>query len=230
MSLQTHAGLRTAANAQRALRQAPTMATQSRRLALNLLTQQHHHQQRRMIGSLPTIAKASFWKLLIPKPLRRNEDGTLPVATAASNARKAKEWNPATFYIFFFLFVGSMAIQMITLKKDFGTFMRQSEVKIGLLKEVVERIQKGETVDVERILGTGDPRQEAEWEAVMREIQRDETSRTSKRQEKAAAEAAAEAAAVSAAAATASSEAAPSTPTTTESSSTGKVASITSFY
>ncbi|EPE03156.1 hypothetical protein F503_01492 [Ophiostoma piceae UAMH 11346] len=148
------------------------------------------------------------------------DDGTLPVVKAAANVRTAKEWNPATFYIFFFLFVGSMAIQMITLKKDFNTFMRQSEVKIGLLKEVVERIQKGETVDVERILGTGDPRQEAEWEAVLREIQRDETSRASKRQEKTAA----------AATAPASDKPAPTTPATPDSSSTGKVASITSFY
>lgn len=121
--------------------------------------------QRQYYSSLPTIAQASFWKQLIPKPLRRGKDGKLPVANVISDARKAKEWNPATFFIFFFLFIGSMAIQMIALKKDFDTFMRQSEVKIGLLKEVIERIQKGEEVDVEGTLGTGDPTKESEWDS-----------------------------------------------------------------
>ena len=224
------------------------MTLQSRRLAVGQLNIRHQNQhqcqqQSRLLGSLPTIAQSSFWKKLIPKPLRRGDDGTLPVAKAAANVRTAKEWNPATFYIFFFLFVGSMAIQMITLKKDFNTFMRQSEVKIGLLKEVVERIQKGETVDVERLLGTGDPRQEAEWEAgmfepntstaieedalthtVLRELQRDETSRASKRQEKAA----------GATTAPAADKTAPTSPAaipdSSDSASTSKVASITSFY
>ena len=37
-------------------------------------------------------------------------------------------------------------------------------MKIGLLKEVLEKLQKGEDVDVERALGTGDPKEEKEWE------------------------------------------------------------------
>ena len=121
--------------------------------------------QQRPYSSLPTIVQSSFWKQLIPKPLRRNKDGSLPVANAVSNARAAKEWNPATFYIFIFLFIGSMSIQMIALKKEFETFMRQSDVKIGLLREVIERVQRGEKVDVERVLGTGDPAKEAEWDS-----------------------------------------------------------------
>jgi hypothetical protein len=121
--------------------------------------------QRQSYSSLPTVAQSSFWKQLIPKPLRRGKDGKLPVANALSNARNAKEWNPATFYIFIFLFIGSMSIQMIALKKEFDTFMRQSDVKIGLLRDVIERIQKGEKVDVENALGTGDPAKEAEWDS-----------------------------------------------------------------
>ncbi len=120
--------------------------------------------QSRPASSLPRVAQTSFWKSLVPKPFRRGADGTVPAADAMAKARKSKEWNLATFYIFIFLFIGSMSIQMISQKKDFDTFMRQSEVKIGLLREVVERIQKGEDVDVERILGTGDPAKEAEWE------------------------------------------------------------------
>jgi len=57
-----------------------------------------------------------------------------------------------------------MSIQMISLKKDFATFMRQADVRIGLLREVIEKIQKGEEVDVEKVLGTGDPERELAWE------------------------------------------------------------------
>ncbi|KJR85843.1 uncharacterized protein SPSK_09808 [Sporothrix schenckii 1099-18] len=146
--------------------------------------------QRQSYSSLPTVAQSSFWKQLVPKPLRRGKDGTLPVANAVSNARNAKEWNPATFYIFLFLFIGSMSIQMIALKKDFDTFMRQSDVKIGLLRDVIERIQKGEKVDVESALGTGDPAKEAEWDSVLKEIESDEVTRNFRRQEKKTAEAA----------------------------------------
>lgn len=42
--------------------------------------------------------------------------------------------------------------------------MRQSEVKIALLREVVERIKNGEKVDVEQALGTANPEKEADWE------------------------------------------------------------------
>jgi hypothetical protein len=42
--------------------------------------------------------------------------------------------------------------------------MRQSDVRIGLLREVVEKLQRGEKVDVEQVLGTGDPEKELEWE------------------------------------------------------------------
>jgi hypothetical protein len=62
------------------------------------------------------------------------------------------------------LFIGSMSIQMIALKRDFGNFMRRTDVRIGLLREVVEKLQRGEKVDVEQALGTGDPVRELAWE------------------------------------------------------------------
>lgn len=55
-------------------------------------------------------------------------------------------------------------MQMIALKNEFTTFSRRADAKIGLLKEVIERVQKGEEVDVKGLLGTGDPEQEKEWE------------------------------------------------------------------
>lgn len=53
---------------------------------------------------------------------------------------------------------------MIALRNDFLAFSRKTDAKIGLLREVLERIQKGEEVDVKGLLGTGDAQQESEWE------------------------------------------------------------------
>lgn len=114
----------------------------------------------RQASSMPTLAQPAFWKALVPKPLRRN--------AANGEKPKSKEWNPATFFIAIFLLIGSMSIQMIALKKDFATFTRQSDVRIGLLREVVEKLQRGEEVDVEKVLGAGDPEKEIEWQEGMR--------------------------------------------------------------
>lgn len=63
-----------------------------------------------------------------------------------------------------FLLIGSNAIQVIALRTDFMNFSRRAEAKIGLLREVIERVQTGEDVDVEGLLGTGDGEKEKEWE------------------------------------------------------------------
>lgn len=96
---------------------------------------------------------------MVPKPFRAD--------ASREKKPKSKEWNPATFFIAIFLLIGSMAIQMIALRKDFATFTRQSDVRIGLLREVVEKLQRGEEVDVEKVLGTGDPEKEIEWQEGM---------------------------------------------------------------
>jgi hypothetical protein len=57
-----------------------------------------------------------------------------------------------------------MSIQMIALRNDFAAFSRRTDVKIDLLREVIRRVQNGEEVDVEGLLGTGDPEKEQEWE------------------------------------------------------------------
>lgn len=53
---------------------------------------------------------------------------------------------------------------MIALKNNIASFSRRADAKIGLLREVIERVQRGEDVDVERVLGTGDKESEREWE------------------------------------------------------------------
>lgn len=109
--------------------------------------------------SLPRIAQPSFWQLLVPKFLRQSESKPSP-----ARVQRSKQWNPATFFIVIFLFIGSNAIQMIALRTDFKNFSRKAEVKIGLLQDAIERLHRGEVVDVERLLGSGDEQQEREWE------------------------------------------------------------------
>ncbi|PTB41437.1 hypothetical protein M441DRAFT_138842 [Trichoderma asperellum CBS 433.97] len=96
--------------------------------------------------------------------------------------KEKKDWNPATYFIVMFLFIGSMSIQMIALRNQTDRYMRQSSLRIAQLREVVQRIQNGEDVDVEKILGTGDPQKETEWEEVLQAIERDEASRNPEKQ------------------------------------------------
>jgi len=73
---------------------------------------------------------------------------------------------------------------MIALRNEFTAFSRRADAKIGLLKEIIGRIQNGEEVDVEGLLGTGDAQKEKEWEEVLQEIEQEdqawEQSRKSK--------------------------------------------------
>ncbi|KAI4290675.1 MAG: hypothetical protein L6R35_000048 [Caloplaca aegaea] len=123
---------------------------------------------------------------MIPKLMRRSSQ-----PDSLAKDRPPREWNPATFYIVIFLLIGSNAMQMIALRNEFTTFSRRADAKIGLLKQVIERVQKGEDVDVKGLLGTGDPEQEKDWERVIQEVeeedrlwqaktQRQEQKRTSK--------------------------------------------------
>ncbi|KAM4055249.1 hypothetical protein HRG_006048 [Hirsutella rhossiliensis] len=124
-----------------------------------------------------TIADTGFWKSLIPKPLRKEN-------RKARAQGRPKEWNPATYFIVMFLFIGSMSIQMITLRKQMDQHTRQSAVRIGLLRDVVEKIRNGEEVDVEKVLGTGDAQREADWEEMLQAIEQDEAMRKPQKQEK----------------------------------------------
>ena len=138
------------------LRSLPIRPGQIRTVSLVLkVTHASNFGIRRSSTAPATIADGQFWRSLIPKPLRK-ENRQL--------RKKSKEWNPATFFIVIFLFIGSMSIQMIALRNSFDRYMRQSEARITSLREVVEKIQRGETVDVEQALGTGDPGREADWE------------------------------------------------------------------
>ena len=105
----------------------------------------------------PRILQPSLWQSVIPKAIRER-------ISKPKRGKQQKGYNPATFFIVIFLVIGSNAIQMIGLRNDARSFSRRSEAKIGLLKEVIERVQRGEKIDVEGLLGTGDERKEQEWE------------------------------------------------------------------
>lgn len=53
---------------------------------------------------------------------------------------------------------------MLALKHDFAAYTRSTDAKISLLREVIEKVQRGEEVDVRKMLGTGDEAKEREWE------------------------------------------------------------------
>jgi hypothetical protein len=56
-------------------------------------------------------------------------------------------------------------------KNDSATFIRKADLKLEKLREVVGKLQRGEEVDVEKVLGSGDELQELEWEEALRELQ-----------------------------------------------------------
>ncbi len=53
---------------------------------------------------------------------------------------------------------------MIALRSESASFTRRADVRIALLREVIERVQRGEKVDVEALLGTGNEERERDWE------------------------------------------------------------------
>ncbi len=63
-----------------------------------------------------------------------------------------------------FMLIGSQAIQTIALRTEYAAFSRRADARIALLREVIERVNKGEEVDVEGLLGTEDEQKEKEWE------------------------------------------------------------------
>ena len=119
-------------------------------------------QDRRTYASstenLPRVAQPSIWHSIVPKAFRSPGNLQIP-----AKPQREKEWNPATFFICIFLLIGSNAIQMLTLKNEYSTFSRKADAKIRLLREVFDRVQRGENVDVEKVLGTGNEEQEQEW-------------------------------------------------------------------
>jgi Family of unknown function (DUF5321) len=131
--------------------------------------------------AVPRIAQASVWNSIIPRALRHRQD-------TASEPKHKRAHNPANYFIWIYILIGSQAIRILQLQNEFNTFMRRAELKIGKLREVIEALKRGEEIDVERTLGTGDETQEREWEEALKEIENEDqiwqTNRQRKREAK----------------------------------------------
>lgn len=84
---------------------------------------------------------------------------------------KGKKINPATYFIWIYIFIGSQAIRILQLKIEARDYMRRAELQIDKLREAVRRLQNGEQVDVEKILGTGLPDEEEAWDQALKQIE-----------------------------------------------------------
>ncbi len=110
---------------------------------------------------LPMIIRPSFWRSITPIALRKD------ARAARREANKGKPRNPATYFILMFLLIGSFSIHFINLRHGYSTEGRRLDNRIANLQEVLRRVQAGEDVDVEKMLGTGDPLAEQDWEEGM---------------------------------------------------------------
>lgn len=126
-----------------------------------------------------------MWESIIPSTFRRK---TKELFTQTQN----RPTNPASYFIWIYLLIGSQAIRIISVKNDHATFSRKAELQIDKLREVIRKLQAGEEVDVEKALGTGVPEEEDAWEQALKEIENEERmwskSRAQKREERAARE------------------------------------------
>ncbi|KAI9675788.1 MAG: hypothetical protein M1829_003213 [Trizodia sp. TS-e1964] len=73
---------------------------------------------------------------------------------------------------------------MITLRRESLNFNRQADAKISVLREVIRRVQNGEEVDVEGLLGTGNKEKEREWAELLQEIEEEDILWQSKSKKK----------------------------------------------
>lgn len=125
---------------------------------------------------LPRVAQPSMWQSMVPRVFREKPKP------------KPVKKNPAVFFIWIYLLIGSQAIRILTLKNERQQHNRLADIKLRQLREVVERLENGEDVDVEKMLGTGDEAAELEWEQALRELESEErlwqNNRSKRRAEK----------------------------------------------
>jgi hypothetical protein len=126
----------------------------------------HPANEASQFSLVPRVLRRSTWALIIPKFLRKN-----PLKPSSP---KKKTRNPATYFIWIYLLIGSQAIRIIGVQSEFAAFTRKTDIRLEKLREVLRKLQAGEDVDVEKTLGTGNETEEKEWEEAMREIEEEE--------------------------------------------------------
>lgn len=161
---------------------APSRATLIPRYVCRQCVRRHPEPQRRSYAGtanllsagesrLPHVASPSFWKSLIPRPFRRPADAAEAAERALKRDAGAEERRAGIIFLVLGIVVGSNAINIIAIRREMLNFTRQTDAKLELLREVVQKVKNGEEVDVKRALGTGDPEQEKEWEQVVKELE-----------------------------------------------------------
>jgi len=126
----------------------------------------------------PRLAQPSIWESIVPRGLRERQWKS----ATATTTKKAT--NPASYFIWIYLLIGSQAIRIISTQNEHTAFVRRADLKLAKLREVVGKLQRGEEVDVEKVLGAGDETQEQEWEEALREIEDEERAWQMSRQKK----------------------------------------------
>ena len=119
------------------------------------------HTRSHWSDRLPMIIRPSFWGAMYPgvaKWIQKRRK-----KTPDQKGQEKKGWNPATFFIWMAMLIGSQSINLMLLRGEWQVFTRKADSKIALLREIIEKLHRGEEVDVERVLGTGDEVQEREW-------------------------------------------------------------------
>lgn len=114
---------------------------------------------------VPRIAQPSVWRNIIPKPFRRG---------SAATQSGPKIRNPANYFIWIYILIGSQAIRIMNVKTEARTGDRLADIKLRQLRDVIEKLERGEDVDVEKALGTGDETAEKEWELALHELESEE--------------------------------------------------------
>lgn len=132
--------------------------------------------------NLPRILQPSLWETIVPPTVRAK-------TRQLFKDREQRSYNPASYFIWIYIFIGSQAIRIISVKNEYTTYSRQADVQIGKLREVVRKLLAGEEVDAEKVLGTDVPEEEEAWEVALREIENEERvwqqSKKEKREERA---------------------------------------------
>ena len=95
-----------------------------------------------------SVLHSSFWASLLPRRFRLG-------AAAAQPAVLSHRRQEATSFVVLSMFVGSMAIHQLTARREAETFARKSARRVAQLKDVVDRLQRGEQVDMVAALGSG---------------------------------------------------------------------------
>ncbi|KTW27626.1 hypothetical protein T552_02068 [Pneumocystis carinii B80] len=73
-------------------------------------------------------------------------------------------------FIVLLIILGSQANNILFIKQEFNEFEAEIDAKISHLRDIIDRIQKGENLDISKELGTGVDEKEKEWFKVIEQV------------------------------------------------------------